>query len=221
MCELLHKSHAHIDNKKYVFIIQRNHFYFLFLNKKDLFDMGATISVSRLNTTVDLANDTLQVSTNGNLRESVKDKKIILTLNGKIINTSDASKKITETVRKQFVNYIKSDSFKTFAKNNLLKKAEEFSPQYGFNVMQSSFTDLDWTLNNINLVETDDKTVFDIRIECLLKTSNGDLTFSSTVSHMGQNFIQTINDKLIPVFTINEKNYSFDINKTTFDLTAV
>jgi len=183
--------------------------------------MGATISVSRLNTTVDLANDTLQVSTNGNLRESVKDKKIILTLNGKIINTSDASKKITETVRKQFVNYIKSDSFKTFAKNNLLKKAEEFSPQYGFNVMQSSFTDLDWTLNNINLVETDDKTVFDIRIECLLKTSNGDLTFSSTVSHMGQNFIQTINDKLIPVFTINEKNYSFDINKTTFDLTAV
>jgi len=180
--------------------------------------MGAAISVNRLCTKLALSTDTLAIEINGGLRSSVKDKKIVATMNGKIINVNDPSKKITETVRKNFKTYIKSSDFKAFARDHLLKKAEYPSSHYSFTVMPKSFTDLTWDLQNIQLIETEDKSTFDIKIDCVMSTENADLNLSSTVSHMGQNFTQTINNKLIPVFTINDNQYSFDMNIVKFDL---
>ena len=180
--------------------------------------MGAAISVNRLCTKLPLSTDTLAIDINGGLTSSVKDKKIVVIMNGKILNVNDHSKKITETVRKNFKAYIKSSDFKSFAQDHLLKKAVSSSPQYNFTVMPKSFTDLTWDLENIQLIETEDKSTFDIKIVCVMHTENAELNLSSTVSHMGQNFTQTINNKLIPVFTINDNQYSFDMNIVNFDL---
>ena len=180
--------------------------------------MGAAISVNRLCTKLPLSTDTMTIDISGGLQSPVKDKTIVVVINGKIINVNDPSKKITETVRKNFKTYIKSSDFKAFAQDYLLKKAESFSSQYGFSIMPKSFTDLTWDLKNIQLVETDEKSVFEIKIDCVMTTENSQLNLSSTVSHMGQNFTQTINNKLIPVFTLNDNQYSFDMNIVKFEL---